>query len=367
MQTEKTIPGFKNTTVFHALLVFAIALLLVLIFVFFYLQNNLIVITNYSIELDSSKTTGLNDSTAVTTNPVKIVHLSDLHGNYLGGNNNDLISKIKAIAPDIVVITGDWIDQDTKDLAFFAKLINTIESVSPVFYISGNHEHWFGNMTEWVEILQQYNIKIMQNEIRTIKVKGRDVNILGLDEATVSLNSKEQADLFKSLESMDGLKIVLGHYPENFFYPRDFFYKNMKFDLFFTGHAHGGQFRLPFIGGVFSPGQGFFPMLYEGVHFSDDEKVVNNYFQTINKSKSISSIQSESSSLSVTNSPSNSQPGVNNNTNNISNISSYSNSLSASNGTTGKLPAMIISRGLGNSVIPQRLFNRPEIVVASVK
>jgi predicted MPP superfamily phosphohydrolase len=367
MQTEKTIPGFKNTTVFHALLVFAVALLLVLIFVFFYLQNNLIVITNYSIELDSGKTTGLNDGTAVTTNPVKIVHLSDLHGNYLGGNNNDLISKIKAIAPDIVLITGDWVDQETKDLGFFAKLIKTIESISPVFYIPGNHEHWLGKMPEWKNILQNNGVEMMQNEIRTIQVKGREVNILGLDEATVSLNSKEQADLFKSLESMNGLNIVLGHYPENFFYPRDFFYKNMKFDLFFTGHAHGGQFRLPFVGGVFSPGQGFFPMLYEGVHFSDDEKVVNNYFKTLNKAKSNSITESESSSLSGTNSHSNPLSNTSTDSNSPTVTNSYSNSISTANGKTGRLPAMVISRGLGNSVIPQRLFNRPEIVVASVK
>lgn len=337
MQSDKTVPGFKNTTVFYAFLVFAVTLLVAIICVFFYAQNNWIGITKYNIELNSGKSADSKDSAAVTTTAIKIVHLSDLHGNYLGGNNNDLINKIKSIAPDIVVITGDWVDQDTKDLAFFAKLINTIESVSPVFYIPGNHEHWLVKMSEWKQVLEQNKVKMMQNEILTVKVKGKEVNILGLDEATVSLNSKEQNELFKSLESKEGLKIVLGHYPENFFYPGDIFYKNMKFDLFFTGHAHGGQFRLPFIGGVFSPGQGFFPMLYEGVHFSDDEKVVNNYFQTINNAKSISGTESNS------------------------------NSISTANGTTGKLPAMIISRGLGNSVIPQRLFNRPEIVVASVK
>lgn len=259
---------------------------------------------------------------------IKILHISDLHGQELSRNNNNILSEIKKEDANLILLTGDFIDRDTSSLDKTAKLIGSINLLCPVFYIPGNHEYWYKNMKELKQALSKYNISMMQNEIRHITVKNQQINILGLDEVLEISGSAAQQSLFENLKNANGIKIVLSHYPENFALMNENSYCLKSFDFMFAGHAHGGQFILPFIGGIYSPGQGSLPKYYRGLHLS---KINEN-----KKDLKITTLEAKFSEL---------RKGI-----------SYPTS-----------PALIVSRGLGNSVIPQRLFNRPEIGVIIIK
>jgi len=270
--------------------IFIFLIALIAIFVLF--QNNSIATSFYSV-----------DELGKVDKNLRIVQLSDLHGKEFGSENFRLIKKVENLNPDIIIITGDWIDEKTTDLEAAVKTLKELDNLAPVFYIPGNHEYWSDKITYLKDILSNYELKIIQNEIIDLEVNGYKISLLGLDEVAMPSGNSEQVDLFDQLGEKYGLKIVLSHYPENYSLIGESSYMNHKFDLIFSGHAHGGQFIFPVIGGIYSPGQGFLPKFTEGIHENP-------------------------------------------------------------NGSTDS--KLVVSRGLGNSVIPLRLFNRPEIVVVDI-
>ena len=245
-----------------------------------------------------------------TNDEIRVLQLSDLHSKEFGKSNNILLEAIYNEKPDIVVATGDLIDSNMKRIDNIVGFLESINKTIPVFYIPGNNEMRCKKINEIVHKLRYKKVNVLDNEIRTIKVKSTIVNILGLVENRVDdgelfyekikskYESEKSKELFTRLEKMNGVKIVLSHYPENFEANEEISYSKYKFDIMFAGHAHGGQFILPFIGGIFAPGQGLIPKYYSGIY--------------------------------------------------------------------GKENKLVVSRGLGNSGFPLRLFNRPNIVVVNI-
>lgn len=222
---------------------------------------------------------------------MKILQISDLHNQTFGKGQQTLIEKIKAETPDIIVITGDIVDQKKFDLQPVQDLVSSIVSVAPVYYVSGNHEAWSGRYEEVKSVLIKAGVVVLENESVAIKRMDESIRLLGLQDP--AFNSEMSISVNEQVMEGD-FTMVLSHRPE--FMDE---YVNSDYDLVFCGHAHGGQFRLPFIGGVIAPNQGLFPEYDAGVFHKSD--------------------------------------------------------------TT-----MILSRGLGNSIIPVRLFNLPEIVVVTL-
>lgn len=264
---------------------------------FCYYQNNKIVITNLKVKAKVNKS-------------LRIAQISDLHSKEFGKNNNTLYKVIIEQEPDIIVATGDLIDSNMKRINEIIEFCSSLNKRVPVYYILGNNEMRCSGVNEIVEKLKQKNINVLENEIATIKIKDNIINILGLAEKRVDkgemfyskINSRYEIEnvdsLFRKLENLIGIKIVLSHYPENYEYVGDYSYSKYNFDIMFSGHAHGGQFILPGLGGVFAPGQGLFPKYYKGIY--------------------------------------------------------------------GKKNKLVVSRGLGNSGFPLRLFNRPDLVIVDI-
>ena len=275
-------------------IIFAIAMLTG---AFCYYQNNKISITNLKVDCK-------------VNSKIRIVQISDLHSKEFGKNNNTLYKIIMEQKPDIIVATGDLIDSNMKRINEIIEFCSRLNKKAPVYYILGNNEIRCSRLNEIIEKLKEKNINILENEITTIKIKDNIINILGLAEKRVDkgemfyskVNSRYEIDnadsLFRKLEKLIGVKIILSHYPENYEYIGENSYSKYNFDIMFSGHAHGGQFILPGIGGIFAPGQGLFPKYYKGIY-------------------------SEKSKL-------------------------------------------VVSRGLGNSEFPLRLFNRPDLVVVDI-
>lgn len=250
-------------------------------FVFLYFQNESIKITNYIIK---------NKDLPNNHDNIKIMHISDLHNKRYGIKQRKIKKKLNKIEVDAIFITGDTVDEKHDINA--RNLIKFLVEKAPVYFITGNHEYDIceKSYSEFEKFLRKEKVNILRNQCLNIN----GLNIIGVDD--YKLEGKEKfEERLHNLSKEKGFKLLLSHRPE--FMP---LYAKHGYNLIFSGHAHGGQFRIPKIGALGAPGQKFFPKYAEGVISEKDSTI-------------------------------------------------------------------IISRGLGDSLIPQRLFNRPEIVIATLQ
>ncbi len=273
-------------------LLFIVIISIVLV-AFFHWQNNSIVISEMVFK---------NNAIPESFHGYKILQISDLHNKEFGRKQNKIVAKIEKIEPDIIVITGDLIDSNNTNIKIAMELIDRAINVAPVYYVSGNHEAWSGSYDDLKSKLENSGVVVLENQKIKVFNDNDSIEIIGLADPSFIKSdwleyggNVETRNLLNTLtEGSTDFKILLSHRPELFD-----IYSNSNVNLILSGHAHGGQFRLPFIGGLIAPDQGFFPKLTEGIHTSNDT-------------------------------------------------------------------SMIISRGLGNSIIPVRILNRPELIVVTL-
>lgn len=238
---------------------------------FFYYENNGISTTNYEVDCGIGK-------------DINVVHLSDLHGKEFGKNNEKLKRLILKEKPDLVVATGDMIDSSLKNMEGVIDFFSDLSKCVKVVYISGNNEQRCKKAEYIFESLKSKGVIILRNEIITLSLNGVKVNILGMFEkpkgdlhsSIKKINGsyayEDSRKLFKRLENLEGLKIILSHYPELF----EVEYSKYDFHIMFSGHAHGGQFRIPIVKrGLIAPGQGFFPKYTEGMHGNKNKLIIS--------------------------------------------------------------------------------------------
>ncbi|WP_002147834.1 metallophosphoesterase [Bacillus cereus] len=266
--------------------------ILVGISIFLYLQNNLISITE--VKITSSKIPS-------SFKGYKILQISDLHNKKFGDNQDVLIKKVKNSNPDIIVITGDLIDSKSYDAEISMQVIRELVKEYPIYFVTGNHEKWSGKYNSLEKELKKHHVTVLRNEHVIIQKGGHEINLLGIDDPEFNTGDIDEGSIVKDaivkakIETQpDRYNVLLSHRPE--FLEE---YAEEKVDLVLSGHAHGGQVRLPFIGGLVAPNQGILPKYTAGLYEQQNT-------------------------------------------------------------------SMIVSRGLGNSIIPQRVFNRPEIVVVQL-
>ncbi len=238
---------------------------------FFYYENNGISTTNYEVDCGIGK-------------DINVIHLSDLHGKEFGKNNEKLKRLILKEKPDLVVATGDMIDSSLKNMEGVIDFLSDLSKCVKVVYISGNNEQRCKKAEYIFESLKSKGVIVLRNEIITLSLNGVKVNILGMFEkpkgdlhsSLKKINGsyayEDSHKLFKRLEGLEGLKIVLSHYPELF----EAEYSKYNFHIMFSGHAHGGQFRIPIVKrGLIAPGQGFFPKYTEGMHGNKNKLIIS--------------------------------------------------------------------------------------------
>ena len=216
--------------------------------VFLYLQNNIIDVTKYNLKYDKAD------------EPIRIVQLSDLHSKPF----KKVLKKVDEIKPDIICITGDYINDREKNKKKMLKYAKALVSKAKVYYITGNHERRLENFDELMDELSKVGFIVLLNRVSIYNDKGFEIDFLGLDENQATFEYKDMSPYFKQLNELGGYKIVLSHFPENFEGVKEMNYSQYDFDLQLSGHAHGGQFCLPFIGPVYSPGQGLKPKYAKG-------------------------------------------------------------------------------------------------------
>lgn len=242
---------------------------IVLFIYFLYAQNNSIVVSTYKVASD--KLPGGFDS-------YRIVQLSDLQSKEFGKEQRPLIRKVKKLAPDIIVVTGDLVDRNHYDGEASFKMMEGMAKIAPVYFARGNHEQGAKAYPELEKRLLSIGVHIMKNAHEDIPVGDGAFRLVGVDDPTYNHKGDGDADKMKAylaeaLEAADGslFTVLLSHRTELF--P---IYANNGIDLSLTGHAHGGQIRIPFKGGVFAPGQGMWPAWTEGLHELDGSRMIVN-------------------------------------------------------------------------------------------
>lgn len=232
----------------------------------------------------------------------RIAHISDLHNAEFGNDNCRLIDSLREIQPDMVVITGDLIDSRCTDVDVSLKAVEQMVPIAPTYYINGNHESRIDEYERLRAGLEEMGVTVLENKRVVLEQNDETITLFGVCDPDFDpdmwtkdgyIIMSEQLEAL-DVANEDGFSILLSHRPERFS-----LYVEHGVDLVFSGHAHGGQVRLPWIGGLFAPGQGLFPQYDAGLFRQENTQ-------------------------------------------------------------------MIVSRGLGNSLFPFRIGNRPEIVVAEL-
>lgn len=228
----------------------------------------------------------------------RIAHVSDVHNTEIGEDNEKLLSVLRESEPDIIAITGDLIDSRNTDVEIALSFAEKAVQIAPCYYVTGNHEARVAEYDELKKRLVELGVKVLDNKRLELEKNGEAITFIGVDDPDFTADylfddskSVIEMQMQRLYDEDNGYTVLLSHRPELF----DVYSENGA-DLILSGHAHGGQFRIPGIGGIYAPHQGFFPEYDAGVYIDGDT-------------------------------------------------------------------SMIVSRGIGNSIFPLRVNNRPEVVL----
>ena len=231
----------------------------------------------------------------------RIAHVSDLHNTQIGKDSEKLLTMIREAKPDIIAITGDLIDSRNTNVDIAFQFVQEAVKVAPCYYVTGNHEVRVNEYDELKKGLESVGVIVLEDDSVKLSIDGESITLLGVNDPSFQTDylfgdseTIMRSKLTELSKDKDGFTILLSHRPELFD-----IYVEHDIDLILSGHAHGGQFRIPFIGGVMAPNQGFFPEFDSGIY---------------------------------------------------------------TDGNTN----MLVSRGVGNSILPLRINNRPEVLVVEL-
>ena len=211
------------------------------------------------------------------TQPLRIVHLADLHNSEFGENNEDLINMVAAQQPDLILFTGDLVTGSEKDTAVAMNLTEALVKIAPVYVSVGNHEQQHENQfgSDLTGMLRDRGAKVVELSYEDITVNGQQLRIGGISGYCVPdayLETGEanlaECEFLWEFQNTDHCTLLLAHMPVCWI--RNDGISCWGVDLVFSGHTHGGQFRLPWVGGVYAPDMEFFPGRLEGQYHSSD-------------------------------------------------------------------------------------------------
>lgn len=208
----------------------------------------------------------------ITTDKVssatRFLLITDLHSSQFGKNQKTLLAEIDALKPDVIVLVGDILD----DRAPQAPTLEFLDGIRdyPSFYVTGNHEYRVDDSIEVVkELFRTYGVRVLSNESVLFQAGEDHFTICGLDDPASRLTVPEMAEEAFVDTPEDSFTLLLSHRPELIGE-----YNELPCDAVFSGHAHGGQFRIPYLlNGLLAPGQGLFPKYAGGLYYYGSRKL----------------------------------------------------------------------------------------------
>ncbi len=226
-------------------------------------SNNWIQTTEYTVS---------SESLPAAFDGKTIVQISDLHNAMFGENQDSLIKKVENADPDVIFITGDLIDSERYDLDTALVLVDALVEMGEVYFVTGNHEIAVNKLDEIKTALIERGVIFLENEAAEWEVEGETIQIAGIHDPLMDMYYRDEEYTRGALEDValkDEFTLLLAHRPEQIAV-----YADYGVEVVFSGHAHGGQIRIPGIGGLFAPGQGWFPRMTEGIFKNGDTQLV---------------------------------------------------------------------------------------------
>lgn len=207
--------------------------------------------------------------------PVRIALITDLHSCYYGDGQSRLIEAVREQSPDIILLGGDICDDKIPNDNTEA-LLKGIAGEYPCFYVTGNHEYWSDDINSILDLFRSYDVTILDGDSVTLEVNGQKINLCGISDPDMEAYTDSSVSWEQQLENVSETytngyyTILLSHRPE-----RIGSYQNRGFDLVLSGHAHGGQWRIPgILNGLLAPDQGLFPKYAGGKYLFDDTTMI---------------------------------------------------------------------------------------------
>lgn len=189
----------------------------------------------------------------------RITQISDLHNRVFGKDNCRLMALVEAQLPDLLVITGDFIDSYHENIERALDTARRLARIAPCYFVTGNHEQRMSRERQeaFYRSLEEAGVVVLRNEAVQLGL-GRGFRLVGVD-----CNLARTGMLWDLMAGRpaEELNILLSHKPH---YVKS--YEQAGPDLVLAGHAHGGQMRLPGLGGLFAPGQGPLPKYTAGMY-----------------------------------------------------------------------------------------------------
>lgn len=212
---------------------------------------------------------------------VKIVGLADLHGEMIDENQERIFQKVRDAEPDFIVYLGDMVERTRADESADSLILLTerLRQIAPIYYVNGNHEQDVKKNEPDVYkrlsgALNNLEAVLLDDETVSFTVNsGVTVNLCGI--TTHYYWGEKEYSLTSNLKKMDGVNIMICHYPESVIWYDAF--EGGGLDLALCGHTHGGLVRIPFLGGYYAPEQSRWPQYDLGEYHIFTDTTWSNY------------------------------------------------------------------------------------------
>ena len=208
------------------------------------------------------------------TAEVRLAVVTDFHSS---DNADDVVAMVASCAPDAVLLVGDLFDDDTQNRPpeRTLSLMRQLSAQYPCYYVSGNHEAWTGEMDALYQQTEEAGVTVLRMSSGVLTVRGQRIALCGVPDPYEMVfvgapDTEEQ--LRQAMENVDSadFTVLLAHRPELLAK-----YAQFPLDLVVSGHAHGGQVRIPgVLNGLYAPNQGWFPKLAGGAYTQDGTTLI---------------------------------------------------------------------------------------------
>lgn len=202
----------------------------------------------------------------------RIAQISDLHNAQFGKDNKRLTAKLKEIRPDIIVLTGDLIDSRKTNCQVAINFAAQAVKIAPTYYVPGNHEARIGSISQFYTKLENVGVTLLLDSNILLKKDQEAIRLAGIvdpDYRTADPIEETRQAIEAQMTDASVYTVLLSHRPEQFHA-----FAACGVDLALVGHTHGGQFRLPFLGGLYAPGHGIFPEYDGGIYTKNQTNMI---------------------------------------------------------------------------------------------